>query len=154
MSSEKSLKPKFNRLSPFGYDIIYMCGNCGREFPMVDSDFNYCPSCGKKIDWGVIYTVNEEWKREYLKLKGIDLNINGESQADAEKLQKMINEIDDYNKCITDGLKREMPKTEATRRAILKVNIRYYLGNGWTIEELIKKGFFTEDDLKLLDEED
>ena len=28
---------------------VYRCQNCGEEF-ILDS-FNYCPNCGRKIDW-------------------------------------------------------------------------------------------------------
>ena len=36
--------------------------------------------------------------------------------------------------------------TDGTRRAVTKSNINYYLGQGWSKEELIKKAFFTEKD--------
>ena len=26
----------------------FACGNCGAEFAFV---YNYCPSCGRKVDW-------------------------------------------------------------------------------------------------------
>ena len=41
-----------------------------------------------------------------------------------------------------------MTTTPATKQAITKSNIQYYLGQGWTKEELIKKAFFTEKDFE------
>ena len=38
--------------------------------------------------------------------------------------------------------------TDAARHAVTKSNINYYLSQGWTKEELIKKAFFTEKDFE------
>lgn len=37
---------QFTRSSP----NIYACDNCGRDIPYKHA-YNFCPLCGKKIDW-------------------------------------------------------------------------------------------------------
>ena len=138
----KPIKPKVYSLYTSGYDLMYKCGSCGRVFNIVDSKFKFCPTCGKPIDWGVVYTVNEEWKNEYCRALDVD----------KKKQHAMERFIDDLNLHITDGEKKQLPQTQATKNAILVSNINYYLGNGWTREELIKRGFYTEKDFEIFDE--
>ena len=102
---------------------------------MAHDGFDYCPHCGSKIDWGVIWEVNEEWRSKYI-------------CADYDRRQELKAEIDTINETITDGEKKRMKTTPATKQAITKSNIQYYLGQGWTKEELIKSKFFTEEDFK------
>ena len=144
----KKIKPKVYGLCCSGYDLMYRCGNCGRVFNVVDDNFNYCPNCGKQIDWGVIITVNEEWKNRYIKATNCYFDKEGKWHSEHEEAVSMRDQINDYNDHITDGLKREMPQTEATKKAIIKSNIKYYIGNGWTKEELIQRGFFKEEDFE------
>lgn len=139
----KPIKPKVYSLCTSGYDLMYKCGSCGRVFNLVDPKFKFCPACGKPIDWGVVYTVNEEWENEYCRA----LN-----EFDKGKQHAMESFIDDLNLHITDGEKKQLPQTQATKNAILVSNINYYLGSGWTREELINKGFYTERDFKIVDE--
>lgn len=117
------------------YQVIYKCGKCGYTFNMAHDGYDYCPHCGSKIDWGVIWKVNEEYSSEYI-------------GADSAHRRELEAEIDLVNESITDGEKRRMTFTLGTRRAITKSNIEYYLGQGWTKEELIKKAFFTEKDFE------
>ena len=138
----KPIKPKVYSLCSCGYTLMYKCGSCGRVFNIVDSKFKFCPTCGKPIDWGVVYTVNEEWKNEYCRA----LNVDKKKQHEMERF------IDDLNLHITDNEKKQLPQTQATKNAILVSNINYYLGNGWTREQLINKGFYTEKDFKIFDE--
>lgn len=138
----KPIKPKVYSLCSGGYDLMYKCGSCGRVFNIVDSQFRFCPTCGKPIDWGVVYTVNEEWKNEYCRALDVD----------KKKQHKMERFIDDLNLHITDGEKKQLPQTQATKNAILVSNINYYLGSGWTREQLIRRGFYTEKDFEIFDE--
>ena len=138
----KPIKPKVYSLCSCGYDLMYKCGSCGRVFNIVDSKFKFCPTCGKPIDWGVVYTVNEEWKNEYRRALDVD----------KKKQHAMKRFIDDLNLHITDGEKKQLPQTQATKNAILVSNINYYLGNGWTREQLINQGFYTEKDFEIFDE--
>ena len=131
----KKIKPKMYSLCCGGYDVMYRCGNCNRVFNIVDDDFSFCPKCGKPIDWGVLYRVNEEWKSKYL-------------SSDEEKKKLMRYSVDSYNETIEDGMKYEMQVTDATKKAIIKSNIKYYIGNGWTKEELMRRGFFNEEDFE------
>lgn len=131
----KSIKPKVSRISDWGYDVIYKCGKCGYGFNMAHDGYDYCPHCGSKIDWGVISEVNEEWRCKYI---GADYNRRRELNA----------EIDIVNESIMDGEKKCMIRSPATKRANTIRNIAYYLGQGWTKEELIKKGIFTEKDFE------
>lgn len=127
----KVIKPIVSRISDWGYDVIYKCGKCGYVFAMAHDGYDYCPHCGSKIDWGVISEVNEEWRHAYMR-------------ADNVRRELMKKQIEEYNQMITDGEKKCMEYTDATRRAVTKSNINYYLSQGWTKEELIKSKFFTE----------
>jgi hypothetical protein len=102
---------------------------------MAHDGYDYCPHCGSKIDWGVMWEANEEWRHAYMRSDDIR----------RELMKKQINE---YNQTITDGEKRVMEYTDATHCAVTKSNINYYLSQGWTKEELIKKAFFTEKDFE------
>lgn len=84
---------------------------------------------------GVIWKVNEEWRSKYV-------------SADSAHRRELEAEIDAVNETITDGEKKRMKFTPATKQAITKSNIQYYLGNGWQKEELIKNGFFTKEDFE------
>lgn len=132
---KRTIKPIADRLSNCGYDIVYRCGKCGYDFAMAHEGYDYCPHCGNKIDWGVIYKVNEEWKRKYF-------------DSTFEERRKMREDIDIMNQSITDGKKREFQQTQATKDAILFSNIDYYLGTGWSEKELINEGFFTKEDFE------
>lgn len=94
-----------------------------------------CPCCGQEIDWGVIIRANEEWKQKFLK-----------TLDKPEEKQKLLDELDALNTHAEVDTRYEMRQTEATKRAIIKSNISYYLGNGWTKEELIEQGFFKPED--------
>lgn len=131
----KAIKPKMYSLGCSSYQVIYRCGKCGDVFNMARDGFDYCPHCGSKIDWGVIWKVNEEWRSEYI-------------CADSAHRRELEAGIDLVNESITDGEKRCMAFTIGTKRAITKSNIEYYLGQGWTKEELIKKAFFTKEDFE------
>lgn len=139
MATKKVIKPKVYSMMSCGYDLMYKCGKCDYTFNMAHDGFDYCPHCGNRIDWGVIITVNEEWKNEFLEA------------LDTDKEKEMKDEIDRLNVYITDGQRRVMPQTPATRKAIIQSNIRYYLGVGWTKEELIKDGRFKEEDFDFLE---
>jgi hypothetical protein len=127
----KAIKPKMSSLGCSSYQVIYKCGKCGYGFNMAHDGFDYCPHCGSKIDWGVVWHVNEEWRSEYI-------------CADYNRRQELNAEIDIVNETITDGEKKRMKFTLATKQAITKSNIQYYLSQGWPKEELIKSKFFTE----------
>jgi hypothetical protein len=102
---------------------------------MADDSWHFCPCCGQEIDWGVIVTANEEWRVRFL------------SVMDNAKLKaSLLNELDCLNCTIKDGTRYQMKMTDTTKRAIIKSNILYYLGNGWTKEELIEQGLFKEED--------
>lgn len=132
---KRTIKPKCIQMANCGHDLIYKCGNCGYGFNMAHEGYDYCPHCGNKIDWGVVYTVNEEWKSKYF-------------NSSFDERRKMCEDIDKINQSITDGKKRELPKTQATKDAILFSNIDYYLGNGWSEKELINEGFFTKEEFE------
>lgn len=133
--SRKAIKPTVSRISDWGYQVLYKCGKCGYGFDMAHDGYNYCPHCGSKIDWGVIWEANEEWRHAYMR-------------ADNVKRELMKKQIDECNQTITDGEKKCMEYTDATRRATTKSNIGYYLSQGWSKEELIKKAFFTEEEFE------
>lgn len=136
----KEIKPKVNFLSSCGHDLIYKCGKCNYGFNMAHIGYDYCPHCGNKIDWGVVLTVNEEWKSKYF-------------SVDIKQQKEMLEKIDLLNSYITDGERREMEKTQATKNAILCSNIKYYLREGWTQEKLISKGFFTKEEFDIYNSE-
>lgn len=129
------LKPKAYSMDCGGYDILYKCAKCEYPFAMADDSWHFCPCCGQEIDWGVIVTANEEWRVRFLSVMD-----NAKSKA------SLLNELDCLNYTIEDGARHQMKMTDATKRAIIKSNISYYLGNGWTKETLIEKGFFKEED--------
>lgn len=133
---KKAIKPKLYSICCGGYTLMYKCGKCNYTFNMAHNGFDYCPHCGNKIDWGVVIECNEEWKSEYL-------------DGNLEKQKEMKDLIDKVNLTITDGERKVMKKTQATKNAIICSNINYYVNQGWTKEELITKGFFTEDDFKV-----
>lgn len=135
----KKLKPKAYSMGIGGYSIIYKCGKdgCGYPFNMADNDWLYCPHCGTPIDWGVVTVANEEWKQEFLSIRD-----------DEEKRNAMLSVLDVLNLGIKDGERRALKITESTKRAITASNIQYYLGIGWTKEELLSKGIFTKKDFE------
>lgn len=133
--AKKAIKPRMYSMGCASYQIIYKCGKCGDVFNMARDGFDYCPHCGSKIDWGVIWKVNEEWRSKYV-------------SADSAHRRELEAEIDAVNETITDGKKKRMKFTPLTKQAITKSNIQYYLGNGWSKEELIKEGCFTKEDFE------
>ena len=116
------LKPKAYSMGTCGYEILYKCAKCAYPFTVANDSWHFCPCCGQEIDWGVIIQANEEWK------------------------QKLLDELDALNTHAEVDTRYEMRQTEATKRAIIKSNISYYLGNGWTKEQLIENGFFKQED--------
>lgn len=129
------IKPIPYSLGCAGYELMYKCPKCDGRFNLGSPDWHYCPYCGQELDWGVITTVNEEWKRKFL-----DVLDNPKHKA------QMLRIIEELNSTITDSRQYKMQVTDATKRAITKSNISYYLSNGWTKDELIKRGFFTKED--------
>ena len=132
----KTIKPIADRLSNCGYDIVYRCGKCGYDFAMAHEGYDYCPHCGRKIDWGVISEVNEEWKISYY-------------AAGYTARKDALKAIDAVNLSIRDGKRHQMEQTELTRRAITISNIGYYVGEGWSTRELVNKCFFTEEEIEM-----
>jgi len=132
-------KPKAYSMGVGGFEIIYRCGNkgCDFTFNMANSQWNYCPCCGKEIDWGVVVEANEEWKQKFLSV-----------MEDKEKLADLLKELDTLNLTIKDGYRRKMNTTKATKTAIRKSNAQYYLGIGWTKEDLLKKAIDKIKELK------
>lgn len=92
--SKESLKPMFYSIAQAKGDcsVIYTCGmsGCDRVFRIVDKDFNYCPKCGTKIDWGVVTVVDEEFKNLYNKSNIPEQNL-------------IADYINNINTTITDG---------------------------------------------------
>lgn len=131
------LKPKPYSMSSTGHEITYKCANCGFKFNMANRDCHYCPKCSVEIDWGVITTANEEYRQLFLSV--LD---------DTKKRYALLSALDMCNATITDGFRRAMEQTEDTKKAIVMSNIDYYLGIGWTKEELINKNFFTKKDFE------
>lgn len=129
------LKPKAYSMGTCGYEILYKCAKCAYPFTVANDSWHFCPCCGQEIDWGVIVRANEEWKQKFLKV--LDK---------PEEKQKLLDELDALNIHAEVDTRYEMRQTEATKRAIMKSNISYYLGNGWTKEQLIEKGFFKPED--------
>lgn len=141
MSRIKVSKPYPDSIAAGGYEILYRCRECGYSFRLVDDGFNYCPHCGVRLDWGVIVTANKEWQDEF-----IDAVYN-----DKDKHKKMLADLDAINQTITDGKRYEMKQTQATKDDIIYRNICYFLGNGWTREELLREHKYTEEDFKIYD---
>lgn len=129
------LKPKAYSVGTCGYEILYKCAKCAYPFTVVNDSWHFCPCCGQEIDWGIIVRANEEWKQKFL-------NVLDKS----EEKQKLLDELDKVNSTIKDNSRYGMKMTTTTKHAITKSNISYYLGNGWTKEELIEKGFFKAED--------
>lgn len=141
MSRIKVSKPYPDSIAACGYEILYRCRECGYSFRLADDKFNYCPHCGVKLDWGVVVTANKEWQDEF-----IDAVYN-----DKDKHKKMLADLDDLNQTIADGKRYEMKQTQATKDDIIYRNICYFLGNGWTREELLREYKYTEEDFKIYD---
>lgn len=129
------LKPKAYSVGTRGYEILYKCAKCAYPFNLASDSWHFCPCCGQEIDWGVIVTANEEWKQMFL--KALDK---------PEEKQKLLDELNALNTYAEVDARYKMYQTEATKRAIKRSNISYYLGNGWTKEELIETGFFKAED--------
>ena len=129
------LKPKAYSMGTCGYEILYKCAKCAYPFTVANDNWHFCPCCGQEIDWGVIVRANEEWKQKFLNV--LDK---------PEEKQKLLDELDKLNTHAEVDTQYEMCQTEATKRAIIKLNISYYLGNGWTKEQLIENGFFKQED--------
>lgn len=136
----KKLKPKANKLG-WGYEILYKCPSCDMAFNVANNDWHFCPKCGQPLDWGVITTANEEWQQRYI-----------EFIYNSEEKKKMLAELDHINQTLPEDIRHEMEVTPETHKQILKSNINYYLGQGWTKKELIRDGFYTEEDFKLIEE--
>lgn len=129
------LKPKAYSMGCAGYEIVYKCAKCAYPFTVANDSWHFCPYCGQEIDWGVVVTANEEWKQRFLSV----MNNN-------ELTTVMLNELDTINDTLKEDIRYQMKMTEMTKRAIIKSNISYYINNGCTKEELIKKGFFKKED--------
>lgn len=147
----KISKPYPESIAAGGYEILYRCRECGYSFRLADDEFNYCPHCGVKLDWGVVVTANKEWKDEFL--KAIEPHYENPNWVPNAARDKMLANLDALNQTITNGKRHEMRKTQATKDDITYRNICYFLGNGWTKEELIKEGFFTEEDFEIYERE-
>ena len=140
----KKYKPKARSFSCGGYDLVYKCGKCNSDFGLADyKSWKFCPICGTPIDWGVIITANAEIKEKYLAV--ID------SSEEAEKIMAVIDEV---NKTIPEGVRQQMKQTKKTKQQILRSNIRYYTNQGWTKEELLREGFFTQEQFDLAEADD
>lgn len=149
MSRIKVSKPYPDSIAAGGYEILYRCRECGYSFRLADDGFNYCPHCGVKLDWGVVVTANKEWQDKFL--EAIEPHYGNPNLVPDKAKNKMLADLDALNQTITDGKRYEMKQTQATKDDIIYRNICYYLGNGWSKEELIKEGFFTEEDFKIYD---
>lgn len=146
MSRTKISKPYPDSIAACGYEILYRCRECGYSFRLADDGFNYCPHCGVKLDWGVVVTANKEWQDEF-----IDAVCDYKDKCRDEKRKKMLADLDALNQTITDGRRYEMKQTQATKDDIIYRNICYFLGNGWTREELLREHKYTEEDFKIYD---
>lgn len=130
------LKPKPYSMGCCGYDILYKCAKCSFQFNLANEDWRFCPHCGQEIDWGVVVRANEEWKQLFL-----------DTLEDEKAKQKLLDELDVVNRALKSNKRHAMQSTEATKKAILKSNLRYYLNEGWTKEQLIDAGFFTKEEI-------
>lgn len=146
----KISKPYPYSITPCGYTITYKCRECGQEFPMRNDKYHYCYKCGVKLDWGVVLKANAEWKGKFSEVVRGEMLPDG--HFDYTERDKMLEDLDKVNQTIEDGVPREMEYTENTRRAVIKSNINYYLGQGWTREELINKRFFSEEDFRIYED--
>lgn len=151
MSKKKVSKPYPDSIAACGYEILYRCRECGYSFRLAGDGFNYCPHCGVRLDWGVVVTANKEWQDEFL--KATEPHYEDSNWVPYAKRDKMLADLDALNQTITNGKRHEMNQTQATKEDITYKNICYYLGNGWTREELLREGFFTEEDFKIYDKE-
>ena len=151
MSKTKISKPYPDSIAAGGYEILYRCRECGYSFRLVDDEFNYCPHCGVKLDCGVIIEANKEWQDEFL--EAIKPHYGDPNWIPDKKKNKMLAELDRVNQTITDGRKYEMKQTQATKDDIIYQNLCYYLGQGWTKEQLIKNGWHTEEDFEVYEKE-
>lgn len=134
----KKIKPRVSGLVG-RYTLEYICGSCGAVFDThISKDYNYCPYCGKPIDWGIIETVNEEWAQEYLSALAFQ---------DDKRLNRLYKIIDNINNSLPEDQRTNLVKTPLTKQTILENNINHYLKEGWTEEELIEQGFFTREQL-------
>lgn len=51
MKEEKTTITKLDRDEWWGF--VYRCNSCNQK--VIWNNFNYCPNCGKEIDWCDIY---------------------------------------------------------------------------------------------------
>lgn len=151
MSRTKVSKPYPDSIAAGGYEILYKCRECSYPFRLTDDGFNYCPHCGVKLDWGVVATANKEWQDEFL--EAIKPHYEDPSWIPHVVRDKMLADLDFLNQTITNGKRHEMKQTQATKDDITYRNICYFLGNGWTREELLREGMYTEEDFKIYDRE-
>lgn len=149
MNKEKISKPYPDSIAAGGYEILYRCRECNYSFRLVDDGFNYCPGCGVKLDWGVVVTANKEWQDAFL--EAIEPHYDDPNWIPDKEKNKMLSDLDSLNQTITNGKRHEMKKTQATKDDIIYRNICYFLGNGWTKEELLREGKYTEEDFRVYD---
>ena len=149
MNKEKMSKPYPDSIAAGGYEILYRCRECNYSFRLVDDGFNYCPGCGVKLDWGVVVTANKEWQDEFL--EAIEPHYDDPNWIPDKEKNKMLSDLDSLNQTITNGKRHEMKKTQATKDDVIYRNICYFLGNGWTKEELLREGKYTEEDFRVYD---
>lgn len=149
MNKEKISKPYPDSIAAVGYEILYRCRECNYSFRLVDDGFNYCPGCGVKLDWGVVVTANKEWQDAFL--EAIEPHYDDPNWIPDKEKNKMLSDLDSLNQTITNGKRHEMKKTQATKDDIIYRNICYFLGNGWTKEELLREGKYTEEDFRVYD---
>lgn len=81
--------------------------------------------------------ANEEWKQQFL-----------DAIYDSTRKQMLLEAVDVANKRIPIDEPHEMEATEETKKALRKSNAQYYLGVGWTKEQLIAERGFAEEDFK------
>lgn len=149
MNKEKMSKPYPDSIAAGGYEILYRCRECNYSFRLADDGFNYCPGCGVKLDWGVVVTANKEWRDEFL--EAIEPHYDDPNWIPDKEKNKMLSDLDSLNQTITNGKRHEMKKTQATKDDVVCRNICYFLGNGWTKEELLREGKYTEEDFRVYD---
>ena len=135
LSVNTKLKPKAFSMGVNGYKILYKCPKCGLILNMATEDWHFCPRCGQILDWGVIVEANEEFRQMFL-----------DSMHDSKTHQELLDTLDEKNTTISEDTRYSMEQTEATKKAITKSDISYYISHGWIKEELIEKGFFKPED--------